>query len=843
MNENNEQGQSVDINEYLAILWRRKWLIVVCFVFCLSGMIVFLLTQPTIWRVNAKLLITKTGSGLPAADITHEDTDRFIPTQIEIITGQTVARRIQQRMKKTPEQIGANIKSFKVGRSGGTDILLVTVDSPSQEFAREFISAALDEYLKVRERQRVATAETAVQSLTREIDRLGLELKSANQRLFDFTKEHNVAAELIRSAASGGGNNYGSGSDFFERWRHHANIIMHAGEDLADAVARKQLLDARPNAAAVLALLADERAAAAEERAAESVTTGEINAGNILNISIPQSKMLDGRITVAPDLTVQYAPLGKIDVTGLTTEMLATKIQHDLVAASLIKDLAANETIVRVTISSGTSEATGNPLSANVFGTAVTRTTMGALQLTEIDKLFTLDRRRLAAQTRVDSLRKLYKSKHPALMPAEQELQSAIEEEDATVQFYRQKADAEVLIAERKYASLQAAGKQLEAEALLQGTQLQQVRLLREDADRLRTLYNTLLGQLTKLDITQNFKTYNVSLLEAPFVDPIPVSPKKVKSLLMAGVLGLAIGGALAFFLVNIDDPVKLAEAFERDLKLPFLGLIPFASWSLSDLTFHRLDRHGQYGETMEAYRVVRSALLGVVPREKLHAILLTSTVPGEGKTTTAVNLAIGLAQIEERVLLIDADLRRGGIHKYFNFEPANGLVDILTGDSTPEKAVHQTEVHKLHVITAGAYPTNPTELLLNHRLEALLRWARQHYDRILVDGPPITGVADSSILSTVCDDVLLVIRPGRTLRKDVLTAKATAADRGANFVGFILNDLHADTHRSKYSEELQPDQISSKVIKFIPPDDNQQDSLSDASSRADARSGSRNIF
>lgn len=257
MNENNEQGQSVDINEYLAILWRRKWLIVVCFVFCLSGMIVFLLTQPTIWRVNAKLLITKTGSGLPAADITHEDTDRFIPTQIEIITGQTVARRIQQRMKKTPEQIGANIKSFKVGRSGGTDILLVTVDSPSQEFAREFISAALDEYLKVRERQRVATAETAVQSLTREIDRLGLELKSANQRLFDFTKEHNVAAELIRSAASGGGNNYGSGSDFFERWRHHANIIMHAGEDLADAVARKQLLDARPNAAAVLALVAD----------------------------------------------------------------------------------------------------------------------------------------------------------------------------------------------------------------------------------------------------------------------------------------------------------------------------------------------------------------------------------------------------------------------------------------------------------------------------------------------------------------------------------------------------------------------------------------------------------
>ncbi|MEI8064494.1 MAG: Wzz/FepE/Etk N-terminal domain-containing protein [Verrucomicrobiota bacterium] len=414
-NDNNEQSQSVDIKEYLAILWRRKWLIVLCFTLSLGGMIAFLFTQQNIWRINAKLLITKTGSGLPSANLTNDDTDRFIPTQIEVLTGPTVMRRVQQRMKKTPQQIESNLKSFKVSRAGGTDILLVTVDSPSQEFAREFISIAVDEYLKIRERQRVTTAETAVQSLTHEIDRLGLELKSANQRLFDFTKDNNVAAELIRSAQSGGGGNYSSGTDFFERWRHHAYTIMRAGEELADAVARKQLLDARPNSAAVLALLADERAAAAEARAAESVTTGEIKAGNILNISIPQSKMLDARLTVAPDLTVQYAPLGKIDVKGLTTDTLATKLQHDLAEASLIKNAAANETTVRVTISSGTTEEIGNPLAANVFGTAVTRTTMGALKDVEIDKLFTLDWRLLVVQTRVDILRKVYKSKYQAL--------------------------------------------------------------------------------------------------------------------------------------------------------------------------------------------------------------------------------------------------------------------------------------------------------------------------------------------------------------------------------------------------------------------------------------------
>ena len=163
----------------------------------------------------------------------------------------------------------------------------------------------------------------------------------------------------------------------------------------------------------------------------------------------------------------------------------------------------------------------------------------------------------------------------------------------------------------------------------------------------------------------------------------------------------------------------------------------------------------------------------------------MTSTAPGEGKTTTTVNLAIGFAQIEERVLLIDADMRRGGIHKHFDFEQGKGLADILTGEITPEEAVHHTEIHKLHVITTGAYPTNPAELLLSHRLKELLHWARQHYDRILVDGPPITGVADSSILGTVCDDVLLVVRPGRTLRNYVLTAKATAA--GRDFFGVSI--------------------------------------------------------
>jgi capsular exopolysaccharide synthesis family protein len=218
--------------------------------------------------------------------------------------------------------------------------------------------------------------------------------------------------------------------------------------------------------------------------------------------------------------------------------------------------------------------------------------------------------------------------------------------------------------------------------------------------------------------------------------------------------------------------------------------MIPSAQWTPEDLTAHRLDRLKQQGGVAEAYRVVRSAIIFAIPREKLRSILLTSAVPREGKTTTCVNLAIGFAQIEERTLLIDADLRRGEIHKYLGLDREKGLTDVLLGEVTPEAAVKHTNLPKLDVITTGSYPPNPAELLLGRRLKELMDWARQHYDRIIVDSPPVMGIADSSILGSLCDGSLFVIWAGRTSRRFVRVAKTTATSRGAKIFGFVLNNL-----------------------------------------------------
>jgi capsular exopolysaccharide synthesis family protein len=192
----------------------------------------------------------------------------------------------------------------------------------------------------------------------------------------------------------------------------------------------------------------------------------------------------------------------------------------------------------------------------------------------------------------------------------------------------------------------------------------------------------------------------------------------------------------------------------------------------------------------VEAYRVVRSAIIFSTPKEKLHSILVCSAVPREGKTTTCVNMAIGFSQIEQRVLLVDGDMRRGEIHRYFNMERNKGLADILLGEAQPEEVVRQTDVPKLDVITSGAYPSNPAELLLGWRLKEFLDWARKNYDRVVIDCTPVMGIADSAIVGAAADGVLFVIWAGRTSRRYVRVAKMTAASRGAKIFGFILNNL-----------------------------------------------------
>jgi capsular exopolysaccharide synthesis family protein len=795
------KAESVDVKEYLAVLLKRKWLVLVCFLLSMAGATAFLFTRQPIYRASAKLLITSAGQAIPTSEVVREGEGSFFATQIDIMLSQTMLKRVQQRLKKTVDEVRENLTNLKVTPVRNADIIMVTVDSPSTDFARDFANALCDEYLRFREEQRAQTQESALLMLTREVNRLSQELKASNEKMLSWAKDHNVDPLSVAS---------GQSYNWYKRYQFIGTTYNAAIQRLAEAKMRKQLLDSQPDTSTVIALLAAGSASPTEKTSQTEVPTTlpaqqVVTNGMVLNVRVEEDPDLNSRLQVSAAGIITYPPLGRLAVTGMTLQQLAETLKQGLIEGKKISPAVFNDgreaTFDKATLRSAMSATVHvEPVTPDASEAAqsmgndglnnLNRASLGVLNEIQAQRLFELERKRRALETQLADLRKVYKPKHPGLTALEQSVQEVNSQISSEIEFLREKAGADYSVAQRKMEEFQATVKELDAAAFLEGQRSTELKVMKDESDRIQNLYNTLLSQLMKIDVSHSFNTRTVSVLEPAVLEVDPVYPKKVKGLLVAAFFGLGLGLALAFFIEYIDDSIKLAEEVERDLQLPFLGMIPAAQWSADDLTAHRLDKLKQQGGVAEAYRVVRSAIIFSTPREKLRSILLTSAVPREGKTTTCVNLSIGFAQIEERVLLIDGDLRRGEVHKYFGFDREKGLSDILLGEATADQVVKHTSVPKLDVITSGMYPANPAELLLGWRLKELLAWAYKNYDRVIIDCTPVMGIADSAILGSAVDGCLFVIWAGRTSRRYVRVAKMTAVSRGAKIFGFVLNNL-----------------------------------------------------
>ncbi|MEI4801752.1 CpsD/CapB family tyrosine-protein kinase [Bacillus sp. NPDC077411] len=190
-----------------------------------------------------------------------------------------------------------------------------------------------------------------------------------------------------------------------------------------------------------------------------------------------------------------------------------------------------------------------------------------------------------------------------------------------------------------------------------------------------------------------------------------------------------------------------------------------------------------------EEYRTIRTNLQFSSVNSKDKTIVITSPRFGEGKSTVAANLAVSIAQQGEKVLLIDADLRKPAIHEIFQLENTIGLTNVLSGEKVMEGAVKKTGIGRLHVLTSGPVPFNPAELLSSVVMETLIQKVMEQYDIILIDSPPILEVADTSILADRCDGALLVINYNHTMNEDAIEAKRILSFTKGKLVGAILNN------------------------------------------------------
>ena len=310
--------------------------------------------------------------------------------------------------------------------------------------------------------------------------------------------------------------------------------------------------------------------------------------------------------------------------------------------------------------------------------------------------------------------------------------------------------------------------------------------------DRLTTLRSS---YAELLRFASNDASNLVTIVEPAVAPADAVSPRPLINTMLAGILGLLLVLAVALIIAYLDNTLKTPDQVQEALNLPTLGSVPRTS------TQH--GRSDMYQTVMllfpnsvssEAYRTLRTNLEFTSVDAPVQTLLVTSPGPGEGKTVTAANLAVAFAQAGRTVLLVDADLRKPGVHSMFNVENTRGLSNLLrTDDLRWESVVQFTEQANLRLLTTGPQPPNPAELLGTQRMRTILDRLREAHDLIIVDSPPLLVVTDPTLLSSFLDGTLLVLDAKRTGRDGARQGQAALAKAGARVLGVLINGQQAE--------------------------------------------------
>ncbi len=343
-------------------------------------------------------------------------------------------------------------------------------------------------------------------------------------------------------------------------------------------------------------------------------------------------------------------------------------------------------------------------------------------------------------------------------------------------------------------ASLRGRVEQLKQDVLSLQDRSIQLNILRREVDTNRELYNGLLQRFKEIGVAAGIGTNNISVVDEAKVPGWPYKPNLRLNALLALVLGLLGGVGLAFLFEHLDDTFRRPEELEKLLGLPVLGVIPKTRQERGDSRPMALVGHDDPRSAFaEAYRSVRTALQFSTASGVPRLLTVTSAMSGEGKTTTALSLAIQFAQAGKRILLIEADLRKPSLHRVLNLDNQVGLTNYLAGGGAqPVDIAKPTHIPNLFAIPSGPLPPNPAELLSSARMVELLGLAAGKFDQVIVDSPPLLGLADALIIGNLCEGTLLTVEMGSTPRGYALGALKRLRGARVHVLGAILTKLEA---------------------------------------------------
>ncbi len=410
---------------------------------------------------------------------------------------------------------------------------------------------------------------------------------------------------------------------------------------------------------------------------------------------------------------------------------------------------------------------------------------MSIPELAKDDVLQRLGADRAGLERDFEAVKVTYRPGAPTYQEAESRLEKSKQRIRGQVAVHLGAIQNEYELAVSNESNLRADIKQTEQQAFQAGVATSKYDVARTDAATTKAMYDVIAKTLNEVSVNSQLVANNIAVLDHAIPPIYPVAPNKRLNLVLGILIGLFLGIATAFFLDYLDNTFHRPEDIERLLQLNTLAIVP------------RFDR-AQAGSAVlkEAYQTLRTALIFISKNRERKIVLVTSTAPQEGKSSTTAELGRALAGAGDRVLLIDCDLRRPTQHIHLGLTRDNGLTDFLAAPQpflNWRAYVKSAGSENLQVVTCGPIPPNPPELLGGERFKRFLAEAREAYDWVLLDSPPAVSLADATLLAELADVVLLVIRHNHTDRDLVARTLQQFRRVGANVAGVILNNVDLD--------------------------------------------------
>jgi succinoglycan biosynthesis transport protein ExoP len=412
--------------------------------------------------------------------------------------------------------------------------------------------------------------------------------------------------------------------------------------------------------------------------------------------------------------------------------------------------------------------------------------------------------------------------------PRVQRLQSQLKEFDASIEKEKRavvaRLESEYAEARQREQLLSQALDQQKTEVNQMSERMVQYSILKREAEANKALYDGLLTKLKEAGISAGLRSSNIRVVDPAMVPTYPSRPAKTRNIALSFIIGLVGGIGLALLREYMDNTVKSPDDIEALVRLPSLAVVPAFAESNGDRPRSKLlkgatsnghdkrielvAQHLPKSQMSEAFRALRTSLLLSQAEHPPQVILVTSALPREGKTTAAANLAVTLAQLGDRTLLIDADLRKPGIGRLLSLGSGKyaGLSSFLAGVSSLDLVtIQHPAIPNLSAIPTGPLPPNPADLLSSHKLDDAIAELRTKFKFIVIDSPPIMAATDAVILSVKADGVLLVVRSGETPKEAFTRTRDLLLSVKCHLLGVVLNAVDSTAPDYYYSYRYYP--------------------------------------